>query len=50
MTAADGHRVADGSEYDPYDTCSRCGQPIRLDDMGALVTMLSANRECYGER
>lgn len=49
MTADQGHVVApdDGG---PYDTCERCGLPIRQDacDRG-LVTMLTGNPECYGK-
>ena len=49
MSANDGHVVApdDGG---PYDTCQKCGQPIRDDAYGrGLVTMLTGNPECYGQ-
>lgn len=48
-----GHVAAPEGEFDSFnlfDSCQRCGQPIRLDDAGAWVTMLGFNRECYGRR
>jgi len=53
MTASDGHvavPVPDG-EPSPYDTCERCGKPIRYRaESGAWVTMIGASSECYGRR
>lgn len=40
--------VPDGAPS-PYDTCERCGKPIR-DRNGTWITMIGANAECYGRR
>ena len=48
-TQTRGHQMADACEYDPYDTCRHCGQPVILRD-GRLVTMLAGNAECYGRQ
>ncbi len=56
MTAAEreaagagAHYVAPGDDGGPWDTCARCGKPVR-DKAGAWVTMVGANAECYGGR
>ena len=49
------HCVAPEDDGGPWDTCTRCGTPVRWRDAagngaGAWVTMVGARDECYGRQ
>jgi hypothetical protein len=49
MSAADGHVVTDPDEPGPFDRCALCRVPVGWSaELGAWVTLVGANAECYG--